>query len=64
MSNMEFLDPQEAEKFKKPKGIEYGRTPCMLTFVNCYQKSYCIFSGPIFPLIICVLAPKKMYLLE
>ena len=28
MSNMEFLDTQEAEKFKKQKWIQYCGTPC------------------------------------
>ena len=28
MSNMEFLDPQEAEKFKKQKCLMFSGTPC------------------------------------
>ena len=30
MSKMEFLDPLEAEKFKKQKCVQFCRTPCIL----------------------------------
>ena len=35
VSNMEFLDPKEAKKFKKEKWIQYCGTPCSyLFFIN------------------------------
>ena len=34
MSKMEFLDPLEAEKFKKQKCVQFCRTPCILNIVG------------------------------
>ena len=42
MSKMEFLDPLEAEKFKKQKCVQFCRTPCSLENTMMKRVPVCL----------------------